>query len=147
MRSCARKVLLILVLPILPAALAAFFHPERLNNQVLVAGEVSFQEIAFPENILWVDARSLSEFEFQHMRGSVMLTEEHWEERLPDFLERWRPGQQVVVYCGSASCAASNGVAQRLRNELGLQEVYVLKGGWENLLEHAAHEELTEGVP
>jgi len=37
----------------------------------------------------------------------------------------------VVVYCSSLSCQASQEVAEKLREEVGLQSVFVLQGGWE----------------
>jgi len=37
----------------------------------------------------------------------------------------------VMVYCNSRKCHASEEVAHRLREEVGLRPVYVLRGGWE----------------
>jgi len=34
------------------------------------------------------------------------------------------------VYCDGADCGTSRAVARRLKRELGVSEVYVLKGGW-----------------
>jgi hypothetical protein len=39
---------------------------------------------------------------------------------------------EIVVFCGSAACDASHHVAERLRNEAGLPDVWVLTGGWES---------------
>ena len=38
-----------------------------------------------------------------------------------------------VVYCGSEACAASRKVADRLRDSVGIAEVYILSGGDEVL--------------
>ena len=37
----------------------------------------------------------------------------------------------IVVYCSSKKCHSSEEVARRLREEVGLKTVYVLRGGWE----------------
>jgi rhodanese-related sulfurtransferase len=50
-------------------------------------------------------------------------------------LAAWSPENRTVVYCSSQSCAASHEVARRLREEAGLDNVYVLHGGWEAWLE------------
>jgi len=128
-----KKVGFILLVPMLPAFLAAFYHSERLNNREPVEEEAEFREVMEWSDVLWVDARSEAQFQNAHMPGAVLLTEQRWEQQLADFLDRWRPGQQVVVYCGSTSCEASHGVARRLRQELGLEEIHVLKGGWEGI--------------
>jgi rhodanese-related sulfurtransferase len=45
-------------------------------------------------------------------------------------MEAWTPGQTVIVYCDEETCNASTAVAARLQNELAIETVYVLKGGW-----------------
>ena len=41
----------------------------------------------------------------------------------------------VVVYCEGRACEASRKVTQRLRESMGLEEVYYLRGGWKALRE------------
>ena len=86
------------------------------------------------EGVLWVDARTGEEFERGSLPGSVGLSLEAWEEGFVGLLEVWAPGQPVVVFCGSASCLRSVEVAERLRGELGVEEIYSLVDGWEALL-------------
>jgi rhodanese-related sulfurtransferase len=82
--------------------------------------------------VLWVDARPEAEYAEGHVDGAVSLNEDNWSRAIAGVLERWNPGDAVVVYCGGAECAASKAVAGRLRGrEYGLGEVYVLRGGWE----------------
>jgi rhodanese-related sulfurtransferase len=50
-------------------------------------------------------------------------------------LNTWSPDKRTVVYCSTQACHASHEVAKRLREEAGLQNVYVLHGGWEKWLE------------
>jgi len=50
---------------------------------------------------------------------------------LPQFLATWSPGKKVVVYCSTQSCDLAREVAERLRKEAQLPDVFVLEGGWE----------------
>ena len=89
-------------------------------------------EIAeWKDRVLWVDARSSVDFSGDHIPGAVRLTEDDWNELLPELLKSWEPNCAVVVYCNSRKCHTSEEVAKRLREEVGLKPVYVLRGGWE----------------
>mgnify|MGYP006281656425 CR=1 FL=1 len=54
---------------------------------------------------------------------------------LAQLMESWDPGVTVIVYCSTTGCASSRIIAERLREEYGLPEVYWLRGGWEALRE------------
>ena len=84
---------------------------------------------------LLVDARSEVAFRRQHIPGALPLSEVQWEERLPAVIQAWQPGARVVVYCDNLGCESSQAVARRLRRELGINDVFVLKGGWNAWLE------------
>ncbi len=110
------------------------FNPNRPGplDDALQEGEIRLQDAAaLPRPVLWIDARSRSEFDQGHIPGAVLLNEDHWDDLLPMVLEAWMPGQPLVIYCGSEECRASRQVAERLRVEAGLPDVHVLKGGWE----------------
>jgi rhodanese-related sulfurtransferase len=81
--------------------------------------------------VLWVDARSDEQFARGHVPGAVQLNEDRWDELLRGMLAAWSPERKVVVYCSRKTCNASHEVAERLRKEAGLTNVYVLSGGWE----------------
>ena len=59
------------------------------------------------------------------------MNEDDWDARLRTFLTAWSPERKVIVYCSAQSCSASHAVAERLRNEAELKNIYVLEGGWE----------------
>lgn len=82
-------------------------------------------------NVMWVDARPSDEFDRDHIPGAILLNEDDWNELLPQFLGQWSPDSRVIVYCSAKSCNAAGEVARRLREEAGLQNVFVLDGGWE----------------
>lgn len=87
------------------------------------------------DGALWVDARVDGDFQKAHLDGAILLNEENWEEGFLGLLEAWTPGAPIVVYCSSQACLRSHHVSERLREELGVMEIYSLVGGWEALLE------------
>lgn len=101
-------------------------EPARRDNEVELA-----QTDAWGESVLWVDARPDAQFSAGHIPNAIQLNEDRWDELLPQLLGVWSPEKRVVIYCSSESCAASHHVAERLRENAGLQNVYVLHGGWE----------------
>ncbi|MEM6884625.1 MAG: rhodanese-like domain-containing protein [Verrucomicrobiota bacterium] len=135
LRVWVRPVAVLLLLPVLPALAASLFHPVSVSwsPAKLAPGEVTLEDVLKWENILWVDARSQTSFDAGHVSGAMRLTETEWEAGLPPLLDVWQPDQKIVVYCASISCQSSHKVAKRIRNEVGLPEVYVLKRGWEVL--------------
>jgi rhodanese-related sulfurtransferase len=80
---------------------------------------------------IWVDARSHQDFEAGHVPTAINVNEDDWEAGLSRLLERWLPGQKILVYCSSMQCHSSRSVAVRIKKELDTDQVYVLKGGWE----------------
>ncbi len=124
----------ILVLSVVLGVLSFFVRPETLP------WDISEHEIELPEvlgfaGVVWIDARIDEDFEAAHLDTALLLNEENWEEGFAPLLDAWVPGTPIVVYCSSQSCLRSHHVAERLREELGVEEVYSLKGGWESLVE------------
>ena len=89
------------------------------------------QARAWGDSNIWIDARPDDEFARDHVPGAISLNEDHWNELLPQFLATWSPGKKVVVYCSAQSCDLAREVAERLRKEAQLPDVFVLEGGWE----------------
>ncbi len=87
------------------------------------------------EGPLWVDARAIEDFEAGSYAEAISVNEESWEDGFVGLLDVWMPDAPIVVFCSSQSCLRSHHVAARLRGELGIEEVYTLKDGWESLLE------------
>lgn len=96
------------------------------------AGEITLQmALASKGKVVWVDARSSKQFDAGHIPGAVLLNEENWNKMLPALLDVWSPESRVIVYCDSNSCESSQAIADRLKNEAGLERVSVLVGGWQ----------------
>lgn len=139
MRRALRDTVVLLVLAALPAALAAWLHPGLRNGPTPPLGEHEITLAtaqAWADNVLWVDARGDEAFARGHIPGAISLEPSVREERMGELLERWTPETRIVVYCDSRSCDLSRTLAEELRSELGLDEVYYLRGGWEAWQEH-----------
>lgn len=131
MRRAIRELFLLLILAAVPAALMGWLKPEVFAREV--SPSVSVQEarrLGSEQPVLWIDARNAEAFARGHISGALRLTSEEWESLLLPIMEAWTPEQIVIVYCDQATCNASTSVAARLKRELGIETVYVLKGGW-----------------
>ena len=80
--------------------------------------------------ILWVDARSKAKFESRHIPEAVLLNQTEWDSLVSKFYDQWQPDCQVVVY-GEADSDNGHEVASRIREESAIENVWVLKGGYE----------------
>lgn len=128
----------LLVAALIPALLAAAFHPRRpaWSPVRAEAPPVTWSQVeGWRGRVLVVDARSEQAFAQRHVPGALPLREAQWEALLPAVLKAWQPGARVVVYCDSEGCDTSQAVADRMRRELGLDQVFVVKGGWNAWLE------------
>ena len=132
-RRSFSQLLYLLLLAAGPAAISGFIQLEwRGNHPELQPGEVRAGTARmWGEHVLWVDARSRKKYDARHIPGAVLLNEDEWEQCISAFLDAWDPAKTIVVYCDGGKCDASQAVAARLRGELQLESVYILKGGWE----------------
>jgi rhodanese-related sulfurtransferase len=128
-----RHLLALFLLALLPAAISGFIQLEwRGPRDPLEPGEVRPGTAKmWGEHVLWVDTRSRKKYEALHIPGAVHLSEDEWERCIPGFLDVWSPEKTIVVYCEDGKDQPSHAVAERLRGDLQLESVYVLKGGWE----------------
>jgi rhodanese-related sulfurtransferase len=136
-----RQALLLVGLAFLPAIGQALYFRGNpaLSSRPPDPFEVTLaQEKSWGAAVLWIDARPREEYDKGHIPGALSLNEDDWNGLLPAVLAAWAPERKLVVYCSRKSCNASHGVAERLRNEAGLKNVYVLPGGWEEWEENAS---------
>ena len=80
--------------------------------------------------LLWIDARTDAEFSSDHIPEALPLNADHWDAQVAQVLRNWQPGTRVIVYCSQSGCGASRNVADRLRRDYRLPDVWVLRGGW-----------------
>tara|TARA_B100000927_G_scaffold107357_3_gene86818 strand:+ start:349 stop:798 length:450 start_codon:yes stop_codon:yes gene_type:complete len=120
------------------------YHPER-PALYLVPNQLREDEIMLDkvlewnaDGVVWIDARSRAKFEKSRVKGAYLLNE------MEDFYSLLEPiwseiqnksDLPFIVYCSSESCVASRKVAEKLRESVGVSEVYILKGGEKSLTE------------
>ena len=132
----AREALVILMTAMVVSSASVGWHgpvaPASAEDVELGPGQLEMATVAaMSGEVLWVDTRSRRAYEAGHVPGAVHVPAEGWGSALGGLLDRWQPGQVLMVYCDSPECGASERVAEVLREEMGLNEVYVLHGGWE----------------
>jgi rhodanese-related sulfurtransferase len=132
--SAVRQALLLIALAFVPAIGEALYFRDKISWQSRDRDSEMVdvdRAQSWGANAMWVDARPDNEFERDHVPGAILLNEDRWNELLPQFLGQWSPEKRIIVYCSTQSCNASREVARRLRDEVGLKDVFVLKDGWE----------------
>ncbi|GAB5558775.1 MAG: hypothetical protein SynsKO_04220 [Synoicihabitans sp.] len=141
-RSSVAEIGAILLVAALPASVSYTLNPptevsigSRISTHVEIpSGHLSIEavlkRVQSGETIRWIDARSEAEFSDAHIEGATLLNFANWESQFGDLITDWMPDETLVVYCGSEACGASKKVAERLQQELGIENVWVLHGGW-----------------
>ncbi len=126
-----RQLALVLALALLPALVSGAWQLQWTKEEPLAPGEVRAATVRmWGDAVQWVDARSRAKYERAHLPDALLLNEDEWDKLVGPFLDAWDADKTLVVYCDGGSCEASQAVAERLRNELKIGGVYVLKGGW-----------------
>lgn len=128
------ELLALVLLPVIPAVFNYYLNPAQVpwdpltlkDGEMSLRGWVTMQEVS-----LLVDARAPEVYAEGHIPGAINVYNEDFDAQIGDFLEHWEPGLKVVVYCDSRLCGASEEIAERLRGDFEMSEVFVLKGGWE----------------
>ena len=143
--SLSKQVVVILGLSLLAAVISALVHPKRPAWFVVESPEElrwkidleKARQLTSEGEVVWVDARKREKFDAGHMPDAILLNPDEWGELMFENMDRLQAafGQPVIVYCDGERCAKSNDVAQRLRELLGLEPVYVLDGDWKELLD------------
>jgi rhodanese-related sulfurtransferase len=132
--SLARQAAVVAALALLPGVGEAIYFRDKISwrSPIPPSESVTVEQVrAWGDQAIWVDARPDDEFARDHVPGALSLNEDRWNELLPQFLVAWSPGKKIVVYCSAQSCDLAREVAERLRKEAQLPDVFVLEGGWE----------------
>lgn len=133
MRRVLREALLLALIAAVPASVSAVFQLQWRPIKPLREGEVSVATAKLwgAAKVLWVDARTRVKFERKKVPGAVLLNAEEWDGLVAKFLDEWEPDKAVVVYGDGAEDDAAIGIAHRLKEELKLDGVWILQGGWD----------------
>ena len=133
-----REALILIVLSLTGAAGTHLLHPRApawyLSQEPLADDEVSMAVIdeKWKGDVFWIDARISAQFEQEHVPGALSLNEQNFEQVLFDQIEIFQDLKKpVVIYCDSDKCDASRKVREQLVLRMPLENVFVLKGGWQ----------------
>lgn len=127
----ARQLALVLALALAPALVSGAWQLAWRQEEPLAPGEVRLATAReWGERVQWVDARSRAKYERTRIPGALLLNEDEWDKLVGPFLDAWDADKTLVVYCDGGHCEASQRVAERIRHDLQIPGVYVLKGGW-----------------
>lgn len=125
-----KHAILILLVSSLLAAANFAINPHRPDLSLKPDEITLSQKNRLPENLIIVDARNEKDFTIGHIRGAVNLSEAKFDSQLGDFLDVWTPESTILVYCNVGQCNSSRAVADRLKNECRIKNVFVLKDDW-----------------
>jgi len=78
---------------------------------------------------IFVDARSLEDYEEGHIQGAVSLPVGQSEDRVAAFQERYPPEASIITYCSGRTCQDSHHLAEFLL-EFGYDNVTVFIDGF-----------------
>lgn len=129
------QVAVLLLLPVLLGGLNAWLNPNTppWNPMQLAEGEIALEHLLeWEDKYILVDARAPEAYEVAHMPDAVNLYAGEFDAQILALLDVWSPDRSVIVYCDSRQCDASAEMAARLREDFQMENVYVLKGGWES---------------
>ena len=128
----------ILMLAVLGAVATHWLHPRApawyLTEAPLAEDEVSMKVIdeRWKRDVLWIDARITEQFEVEHVPDAISLNEQNFDSMLFDHLEKLQDNTKpVIIYCGTEKCQSSRKIKDALIERLPLENVFVLKGGWQ----------------
>ncbi len=143
--ATSSQVIIIVCLAILSAGLSAIFHPKRpawfkTASPEELRWQITPEEAArlsSESDVLWIDARERAKFEESHREGAILLNLAEWGDLMFQNMDVLQGSfdRTVIVYCDGQDCGKSLEVAARLRELIGLDPVYVLKGNWRELVE------------
>lgn len=133
-----RQAFLLLVLSVVGAVGTHLFHPRApawyLSSDPLKDDEVSMASIAerWQGNVMWIDARVSEQFGKGHVPGALSLNEQNFDKVLFEQIEILQSLKKpVVIYCDSEKCDASRTIREQLLQRIPIENVFVLKGGWQ----------------
>lgn len=137
-----RQAAILLALAAAAAAATHAWHP-RAPSWYLVeepAGEHEINMAAvlgqWQGDVIWIDARIREQFEAGHVPGAISLNEQNFKDEIINHLETFQQeamikNKPVVIYCGSEKCKASKKIRDELNHIMPIENIFVLKGGWQ----------------
>ncbi len=137
MKRAFFNAMLLLGLTLVAATATHFFHPRApawyLVSAPLRDDEVSLEKVSneWQNDVLWVDARPRDQFDKGHIPGAILLNEYERDALLIEQMEKLQDNRKtIVVYCDGATCQASRKMREFLKENMAMDNVWILQGGW-----------------
>ncbi len=95
-------------------------------------GEISIKDAAMlfiSRRAVFLDARSLMEFEAGHIQGALSAPAEDFDYAFKEIAPKLQDAETIITYCDGERCQLSHELAEMLKAR-GFNNVYVLKNGW-----------------
>lgn len=149
--NTVKEIALILGLAIAVALSVNFFSPAGIalvgqweTTKGVVTARAKYEPVIFELEIetvararklfnsgeyLFVDARSVEDYQEGHIRGAVSLPAGQVEAKLPEFLQHYPPETAIITYCSGRTCRDSHHLAEVLM-EMGYDNINVFIDGF-----------------
>jgi rhodanese-related sulfurtransferase len=111
-------------------------HAPHWGKGRLQKGEITIETLKPGTNYVWVDAREPDDFKAAHVRGAYNVCPSLFYAQINQFTLNWTTGQPILVYCSEEECFAAESTARSLRSTLGTDQVFVIHGGWQAIVEN-----------
>jgi rhodanese-related sulfurtransferase len=133
MAPVLKRTLLLFFLSALMALAIWAVHPgmPRYAEGKLGEGGIFLSQLSDDDSILWIDARSEEEFNDGHIPGAVILSLDDFDEQIESVMSQYDSSRITVIYCSEDRCQTSQKIAEILKREFDLENIYFLEGGWE----------------
>lgn len=144
--SLRKQLLILLGCAFIATVASAVFHPKRpawffVESPEVLRWQIDIEKaksLLAGEKVLLIDARSRTKFEQERHPSAILLNQQEWGDLMFQHMDRLQDAmiqaEIVIVYCDGTDCRKSQEVARQLRELIGLDPVYVLKGDWRELL-------------
>lgn len=101
-------------------------------NDHLEIGDIEVARLIYDSpKTLFVDARSVEDYEAGHVLGAVSLPLSDFDAHIEGFINRYPPEQPIITYCSGRTCEDSHHLAQLLL-ELGYERVNIMIDGFQS---------------
>ena len=106
----------------------------KANNELVIT-ELEVETVNLARKLfdagdyIFVDARSVEDYQEGHIKGAVSLPIGQVEEKLSVFLERYPPETSIITYCSGRTCQDSHHLAEVLM-EMGYDNINVFIDGF-----------------
>ena len=119
--------------------------PEGLGDREQEIRSVPRARAIFDDGAaVFVDARSPAAYREGHIPGAVNLPVREFDQRIPQFWERYEPQTDIVAYCSGRTCEDSHRLAGLLA-EMGYERVRIFIDGYPGWKE-AGHPTTEQGA-